>query len=575
MNGPMKRDLMSKLLVLLLLAALLLSGCGRTAASKESVPAPEAHAAETPVPAEVPAAPAEEPAPAETPVPEPAVPLTADEMQAFTALFDMPEYTGFLEEPFRSPADINWDAVLRCGAGIAVLDLGEEEKNDWLQATGQKILYGDLMAVRNSDLQEYIRKFTGTEPAHEGKILPWDYIAARDSFYRQYWGFERLAYTCVGGERAGDRYTLRFEVSELSAGVDPRGHYGNFADRVLTMTGSGKDYVMESNAFCWDDRCDTAHTFDAQLLQYDTPVRFITYTVKPDEAEIILVKDGRRLTDLSTYIDGDAWGYLKTVEDAVFFDFTADGRSDVAVIGNSDYGRHVLLYTATTDEYAFSYFADLNEQKVATIGADFTVEGVRSALLGGNTEAAPGTWQEAYAQIAKLYHIANETYLFDLIRADGDEIPELVVSYPGYLTSLYTFENGYARCLMDHWPYGAGGNSGYSYLPEMGVYYNGNADYAGAIYYESYMSKHETGELATDYWVKLINFNDLNGDGEPSQEELEASGTYEGSAEYHCETGAEMSQDEIKAVIDGYNGHEWKYLTGGTDYESLLVSLAA
>ena len=126
---------------------------------------------------------------------------------------------------------------------------------------------------------------------------------------------------------------------------------------------------------------------------------------------------------------------------------------------------------------------------------------------------------------------------------------------------------------MNHWPYGAGGNSGYSYLPGTGVYYNGNADYAGAVYYEYYLSKRDAGELGTDYWVKHINFNDFDGDGEPSEEELLASREYVGSAEYHNETGREMTPDEVKAAVDLYNSYEMRPLSGAMDYESLLARL--
>lgn len=87
------------------------------------------------------------------------------------------------------------------------------------------------------------------------------------------------------------------------------------------------------------------------------------------------------------------------------------------------------------------------------------------------------------------------------------------------------------------------------------------------------MSKREEGELATDYWVKHINFNDLDGDGWPSEDELEASGDYVGSSEYYNETDKKMTEDEIKAVIDQYNSYEMKPITGVMEYEELLSAL--
>lgn len=503
-----------------------------------------------------------------------AVALTDDELQALTALFDTPAYNGFLEKPFSSPEDISWDAVLRNGAGLTVQDVSEEEVSSYLDATGQKKLYGDLFVIRKSDLAEYIRKYTGTDFIPGEKDLAWDYIAERDSFYTLHWAGEYIAFTCVSGEKAGNRYTLRFAISdERSAGIDPRSHSGAFADRILTAVKSGDDYIMVSNAFLWDDHSDSELTFDVQLSQYDKPVRFITYSENPERVSVVLVKDGKQLTELSTYVMTDNFGYLKKLNAVGFFDFNADGMKDIALIGDSDDGRHVILHEAVTGEYAFDYFADLDEKKMAEIGAEFSADSIQAALLGSRQEDAYGSWQEVYTQIAKVHHITDDGYRYELIYADGDEIPELVVGYPGYRVSLFTYENGYAHCLMNNWPYGAGGNSGYSYVPRMGIYYNGNADYAGAIYYDSYMSAREGGEIDTDYWVKNINFNDLNGDGEPSEDELAASGEYTGTSEYHNETDREMTEEEIKAMVDLYSSYEMKYLSGDIDYESLLAQL--
>ena len=551
-----------KKFVLLAALVLMLSGCGKTAAVPDSAAVPAAPAPEAQVQAEV-----------SVPEVQAPVALSADELQVFTALFETPEYNGFLEEPFSGPEDIDWDAVLRNGAGITAQSVSDAEVSAYLQAADQKKLYGDLFLIRRGDLAEYIRQHTGADLMPGKDALSWTYVGATDSFCTEHWANEHVAYNCVSGERLGDRYTLRFALSDSSAGLDPRSHRGVFADRVLTLTKSGDDVIVESNAFQWDDHCDPDQTFDVVLPQFDGPVRFITYEEYDGQTTIVLVRDGKRLTELSTYVWGDQLAYLKKVIAVGFFDFNADGMKDIAVIGDSDYGRRVLLYEATADEYAFSNFAELDAAKLAELGADFTIGSIKSALTGDRGEGACADYREAYEQVAKAYRISTDQYLFDLIQADGDGIPELVVDYPGYGTSLFTFENGYARCLMNHWPYGAGGNAGYYYLPGTGVYYNGNADYAGAIYYETYMSKHEAGELATDYWVKNINFNDLDGDGEPSEYELSVSGQYVGSAEYHNETGREMSPDEVKAVVDQYDSYEMRSLTGVMDYAGLLAQL--
>ena len=565
MNHSLKR----KTLPLLLAMVLMLSACGKPSAAPAQ-PVSE----ETPAQAE-PAVPEETPVQAQPAEPEAQAPraLSAEELRTFTELFGMPEYNGFLEKPFLSPSEIEWDAVLRNGAGIIEAGAGEEEIADYLAATDQKILYGDLFVLRNSVLSDFILRHTGLSQIPEGEPESWVYLSSRDSFYLQHWANEQVLYDCVSGEQSGDRYVLRFTLNDSSPGVDPRSHRGVFADRILTMTKSGDDYVMESNVFCWDDHCDPEQTFDVNLPQFDGPVRFITYQEYNGETSIVLVKNGKRLTELPTYVQADTLAYLKKVSAIGFFDFNADGMQDIALIGDSDYGCHALLFEALNTDEAFWYFADLDEAKLTEIGAGFTIDGLKSVLTGGRAEGVYGSWQEAYAQVAKAYNISDDRVMYDLIYADADEIPELVINQPGYWTSLFTFENGQARCLMNRWSYGAGGNAGYSYYPGTGVYYNGNADYAGAIYYEYYMSKRDTGEIDTDYWVRHLNFNDLNGDGEPSEEELLASGDYTGSSEYRSEINPQMTKDEIRAAIAVYQNMEMLPLAGTMDYATLLSRL--
>ena len=506
---------------------------------------------------------------------EPTVEVTEEELQEFTELFNTDEYNGFLTESYYSPADINWDTILEFGAGIIAPSVSDEEQADYLEFIGEKKLYGDLFVARKSDLAEYIRKHTGLDDLSED-VLSWNYIPKYETFYKEHWSAYQTKYTCVSGEKTGENYELRFRVdSEGLPGSNAGKNYGRWADRVLTLTKTNSELYIESNSIQWDDYCDEEQTFDIELPQFDGPIHFATYTANPDEADISIVKDGNLLTDLYTSIYTDNGnGYLKKILAVGFFDFDGDGMKDVAVIGDSDLGRYALLYEAVPTESAFEPFMDLDEVKVAEIGSDFTIAGIKKALIGDNQEGVYGTYQELYSQIARIYNIADEKNEYDLVYTDDDDIPELVVGYPGYWVSLIAYENGKAHYLMNKWPYGAGGNGGYSYVPSKGIYYNGNADHAGAIYYDTYMSKRDVGELGTDYWVKNTNFNDIDGDGCPSDDELEASGEYVGSSEYHSEIDRNMTEDEIKAVVDLYESYEMKYLSGKMDYSTFLEKLA-
>ena len=506
---------------------------------------------------------------------EPTVALTETELEEFSKLFNTDEYNGFLQESYNSPDDINWDIVLEFGAGLSVQDVSENEIRDYLESIGEKELYGDLFVIRKGDLAEYIIQHTGLSNIADD-VLSWDYVPKYDSYYKEHWAAHQNQYTCVSGEKSGNHYELRFRVnSEELPGANAGKNYGKWADRVLKMNKTSDTIVLESNAIQWDDYCDEEQTFDVELSQYDGPVHLVTYSVNPDEADITIVKDGKFLSDLYTSIYSEnGTNYLKKIIAVGFFDFNCDGKDDIAVIGDSDFGKHVLLYESVHGDYPFETFADLNEEKMSEMGCDFTIAGVKEALLGDKQEEQYSSYQDLYAHLAKLYSIQDDKNQFDLIYADDDDIPEFVVGYAGYWVSLVAYEDGKAHYLMNRWPYGAGGNGGYSYAPKKGIYYNGNADHAGAIYYNTYMSKRDEGELGTDYWVKDINFNDLDGDGWPSEDELQASGEYVGSSEYYNETGKDMTEEEIKAVISLYESYEMKQISGRMDYPTFLDKLA-
>lgn len=506
---------------------------------------------------------------------EPPVALTEAELHEFTELFNSDEYNGFLKEPYNSPEEINWDSVLEFGAGLSAQSITEDEINDYLESIGEKELYGDLFVIRKSDLSDYIISHTGLNNVEED-ILSWDYVQKHDSYYKEHWAAHQNQYTCVSGEKAGNHYELRFRVnSEELPGSNAGKNYGKWADRIIKVSKAVNTIVMESNAIQWDDYCDEEQTFDVELSQYDEPVHFVTYTANPNEADITIVKDGKFLADLYTSIySEDGNNYLKKIIAVGFFDFNSDGMDDIAVIGDSDFGEHILLYESVPGDYPFETFADLNKEKVLEIGSDFTIAGIKKALQGDNQEGHFRSYQELYTHLAKIYSVQDDKNLYDLIYADDDDIPEFVVGYPGYWVSLIAYEDGKAHYLMNRWPYGAGGNSGYSYAPRKGVYYNGNADFAGALYYNTYMSKRDVGELGTDYWVLDINFNDLDGDGVPSDDELQNSGEYVGSSEYHNETDKDMTEDEIKTVISLYESYDMKQITGRMDYSTFLDKLA-
>lgn len=499
--------------------------------------------------------------------------LTKDELDEFTTYFFQDEYNGFLAEPYDDPSEIDWGSVFGFGAGLIEDNVSDKEIQDYLSETGKKSLYSNLYVIRKDRVVDYIRKHTGLDYVPD-EIPDWKYIEKYDSFYREYLSSSvQLHYSCISGSRIGNDYVLRFHIySEELPGSNKGKNFGRWADRILELTKEEESLIIKSNAIQWDDYSIPDQTFDVEFSHIDGPVRFITYDANSDETEIQLIKDGKYLMNIFTSIYSEGIdAHLNKIIAVGFFDFNSDSITDIVVMGDSNYGKYTLLYMGVATQWCFESFTDLSEEQIKDLGGDFTIAGVKKALLGDNQSGEYACYQDLYAQIARVYNIDGGKYEYDLVYADDDDIPELVVDYPGYGMSLYTYENGHGHCLMNRWAYGAMGNGGYGYFPRKGIYYNGNADYAGMIYYDTYMSKRGEGELKTDYWVKTINFLDPDGDGWPSEDDPFEEGA--GGIEYHNETDKEMAEAEIKAVVELYNSYEMEQLCGVMNYEALLVLL--
>ncbi|MBO4456110.1 MAG: hypothetical protein J5802_00165 [Butyrivibrio sp.] len=511
--------------------------------------------------------------------------LTEEELSEFTELFNTAKYNGFLDSGFNSPKDIEWDDVFQYGAGINTKNISDEEEKAYLDEIHHDQLYETLIAIKKTDMMGFIEKHAGYEYAPDKDDLDtwepaeyneWVYLEKYDSYY-----FENYYYNsywncrCIYGEKEGNVYTLKVRMDtdpEHRRSNNTGKNYGRYADRVLKVTKENDELVMMSNEIQWDDLCVKEKTFDVDMPQFDSTLRFYTYNVDPDEAEIEIVKDGKHFDMLVNSVSSSmGLKYLTSIDDIGFFDFNADGFQDIAVLGNSFIGEKVILHEYDDTANGFNENAELDEENTPELKGNLTIAGVKKYLLGDNENAVYSNYKEVYAQMAKVYHIADDSYKFDLVYIDDDDIPELVVDCGGCL-SLFAYEDGYIHRLMDGWGYGAFGNYGYSYAERKGIFFNENSDYAGAIHYTTVMSKRDKGEIATDYYVKFINFNDLDGNGEPSEEELEAEGG--GTVEYYNGAGEQISEKEYEKLAskDG-SICDSKDLGAHMDYDTLLTEL--
>lgn len=154
---------------------------------------------------------------------------------------------------------------------------------------------------------------------------------------------------------------------------------------------------------------------------------------------------------------------------------------------------------------------------------------------------------------------------YNLIYFDEDDIPELVAGENGYYASLYTYDNGTVYTLMDRWPYGVMGNVGYEYVPRKNSLRNYNSDYAGAIRYTTYMAVNNQHSWDTVAEIVTYNFDDVNKNGFPDENEQDSMDYY--SVSYIDDK--EVSAEEC----DSYNVGEYEYIEGKMSLEELKSEL--
>lgn len=191
--------------------------------------------------------------------------------------------------------------------------------------------------------------------------------------------------------------------------------------------------------------------------------------------------------------------------------------------------------------------------------------GAAEDAANGHAGASAG-YQQAYEEISRQCGQEDGGDLqYNLIDVDGNAVPELAAVKNGYYVSLYTYDNGEVYNLMDHWAYGAMGNAGYEYCPGKNSLRNYNTDYAGAILYTTYMTIGSQHTIDTVAEIVTYNFDDVNENGMPDEEEEGSMGYY--SVSYI--NGAEASDAECAS----YQAGEYEYIQGVMSEDELRTKL--
>lgn len=562
----MKRKSIMLLVSALIACSLSLSGCGKNTAAPSKDTA------------------AEESAKITTDVKESSekVELTADELDEFTDLFDTYEYNGFLVTPYSSASEISWDDVLYNGAGISKEEISKSEENAYLAAVNETELYTDLTAIDSTSLNEYMESHAGVSLDDVKDSFDWTYIEKTDSYYFQHGDTNYEPFTCVSGYRLDDTYVATFE-SDWSEDD----YYASHPARELTFQKTDDGYLIVSNIYLWEEGNDPDQTFDIDLSWVDGTCRFVTYqgsTINGTTARMVITCDSKQVDWLTssiypTYEDESL--DIITINAVGVFDFNADGLTDIVIVADcSDGLQHMVLYEAQPGSYFDNgcYLAMLSDTSLwleGFVSGELNIPNIKAYLLGDNTSGYYDNWKDAYGQLIKIDNVEYNS-MFSLAYIDNDEIPELVVDDVGYRLKIYTYKDGHAYRMGDQLAYGTSGNSGYEYARKKNCITYSSTEYAGIVFYTNYMSIKDN-QIINDYTVKINNYDDLNGNGQPDDDEMtdKALNNATGETVYESEDG-KLSAAEIQSRVEEIqNNYSFEPLAGEYEYVEFLDYLAA
>ena len=344
-----------------------------------------------------------------------------------------------------------------------------------------------------------------------------------------------------------------------------------------TMTGTQTDISvderkMEEIKKQFGEDCIAGQTFEVELSEYSGKVWFVPYAPSAGNPafRMHIVQNGEMLKEIEGYVPESLKGEKFVSLDAVsFFDVNYDDITDIVLIETYGNTAFAAVYYGYDDDYGFGpYFIsqdDLSDNLSSQV-EPLTVPKIRGFLSDGKKNGEFSSYQEAYRAVSRLYDMegGNERK-YDLIYVDGDDIPELAAGVNGYFISLHTFDGGKVYTLMDDWGYGAMGNVGYEYIPGGNRLRNYNNDYAGAVLYTTFMNVGPQHRIDVSAEIKTLNFDDVNGNGVPDEDEMESMGKY--SVSYI--DGKEISAEEYVS----YNQGEYEYIQGNMSLGELLEKL--
>ncbi len=247
------------------LCALLLGGCKTDSPVETSEPLKEQTEAPTiQTESEEPSDPPEK----EQESQEEPIILSREEITFFTRFIQERENYGFLLSEYNVPEDVDLGEVLYSGAGFGE-GIPEEDIPLYLAAAGQEWLETDCLKFPVQSIEEFVQRKLGIGFKDIRKPSEWwVYVAETDSYYQEAGDTNFTLFSCIGGVKKGDVYTLRFA---------PEADWKEWMDDRETVLIKGeKGYRFLSNRFLTDNKTEAESEKQAEgELPFETPLNLV------------------------------------------------------------------------------------------------------------------------------------------------------------------------------------------------------------------------------------------------------------------------------------------------------------
>lgn len=361
--------------------------------------------------------------------------LSSAELSELQDLFNSATYNHFFDTAFESPEQIDWTDVLIMGGGISeVCDYRTEEWEKVNEAYGGFPDCGDTIKISSDDVTTYVKDHSGLDFNDSMISKYWFYSEEYDAYYYQRgdYGIDELI--CVSGSRIDDEYTVRLERQNP---------YRAMPAREIVFTKDGDNLVFKSNTFLWEEIVDSK-TYELTTSQWGD---VIVYTVTTtDYCSLVVTKDGGDVFTWEPFFDNavDKRRYFTEITDIAFVDVSADGFTDMLVIGETSQGPAVYFGIGLEHSIYISYSGST---VTSALDGNINMDSVIEYMIKYSDDGEYADFNHAYAQNAFIESLNLSARFYGLQDINDDNVPELIIASSSELT-IYTFEDGVATLLV-------------------------------------------------------------------------------------------------------------------------------